>query len=264
MTDLISGYRLEGQVSLVFKYQKSKPFLTYLTTFGLDDIRRYMYALLKAVNHLADHGVIHRDIKPSNFLYDPASHTGLLIDFGLSEIEVDTTGKPKKLADNETVKKIVDLQKKMKIKNRTGTKGYMPPEALFNHPIQTSAVDVWACGVIFLSFLAQRHPIFSLNNSSKIKNFTISNLIPFVCLFGSNNIKEIAFKLGYGCLIPEEMQKEKVDWRDICKLHDESAYDLLNRMLELDHAKRITPAEALKHPFFRPVQMVESQKFEFK
>ncbi len=152
----------------------------------------------------------------------------------------------------------------MKIKNRTGTKGYMPPEALFNHPIQTSAVDVWACGVIFLSFLAQRHPIFSLNNSSKIKNFTISNLIPFVCLFGSNNIKEIAFKLGYGCLIPEEMQKEKVDWREICKLHDDSAYDLLNRMLELDHAKRITPAEALKHPFFRPVQMVESQKFEFK
>jgi hypothetical protein len=47
---------------------------------------------------------------------------------------VDTAGKPKKMADNETVKKIVDLQKKMKIKNRTGTKGYMPPEALFNHP----------------------------------------------------------------------------------------------------------------------------------
>ena len=93
----------------------------------------------------------------------------------------------------------------MKIKNRTGTKGYMPPEALFNYPNQGSAVDVWACGVIFLSFLAQRHPIFSLNNSSKIKNFTISNLIPFVCLFGSNNIKEIAFKLGYGCLIPDEM-----------------------------------------------------------
>ena len=48
-----------------------------------------MYQLLKAVKHLTDYGVIHRDIKPSNFLYDPHSHTGLLIDFGLSEIEVD-------------------------------------------------------------------------------------------------------------------------------------------------------------------------------
>ena len=48
-----------------------------------------MYALMKAVKHLSDYGVIHRDIKPSNFLYDPGTHTGLLIDFGLSEIEVD-------------------------------------------------------------------------------------------------------------------------------------------------------------------------------
>jgi serine/threonine protein kinase len=38
------------------------------------------------------------------------------------------------LPENETVKKIVEMQKKMKIKNRTGTKGYMPPEALFNYP----------------------------------------------------------------------------------------------------------------------------------
>lgn len=56
---------------------------------ALDDIRHYMYALLKAVNHLAAHGIMHRDIKPSNFLYDPKTKTGLLIDFGLSELELD-------------------------------------------------------------------------------------------------------------------------------------------------------------------------------
>ena len=43
-----------------------------------------------------------------------------------------------------------------------------------------------------------------------INNFTISNLIPLTCLFGSNAIKEIAFKYGYGCLIPDEMQKDKI------------------------------------------------------
>jgi serine/threonine protein kinase len=118
---------------------------------------------------------------------------------------------------------------------------------------------VWACGVIFLSFLAQRHPIFSLNNSSKIKNFTISNLIPMVCLFGSNNIKEIAFKYGYGGMIPDEMQKEKIPWDQICKINDPAAHDLLNRMLELDHSKRISAADSMNHKFFDSIRTNESQ-----
>ena len=67
-----------------------------------------------------------------------------------------------------------------------------------------------------------------------MKNFTISNLIPLVCLFGSNAIKEIAFKYGYGCLIPDEMQKERIAWREICKIQDKQAFDLLDKMLELD------------------------------
>lgn len=55
----------------------------------VDGIKHYMYTLLTAVEHLASNGIMHRDIKPSNFLYDPASKTGLLIDFGLSELELD-------------------------------------------------------------------------------------------------------------------------------------------------------------------------------
>lgn len=70
-----------------------------------------MYTLLTAVEHLAAHGIMHRDIKPSNFLYDPASKTGLLIDFGLSELELDAQKKPKKLQDNPLVKQIAGMQK---------------------------------------------------------------------------------------------------------------------------------------------------------
>lgn len=95
-----------------------------------------MKTLLVAVEHLASLGVMHRDIKPTNFLYEPSSRTGLLIDYGLSEIIVDENGNPRNqsMKDNPEVLKIVGLQKAMKIKNRTGTKGYMPPEALFNFP----------------------------------------------------------------------------------------------------------------------------------
>ena len=80
-------------------------------------------------------------------------------------------------------------------------------------------------------------------------------MIPLTCLFGSNAIKEIAFKYGYGCLIPDEMQQEKIPWSTLCqKTQDPLAFDLLDKMLELDHTKRIKASDALKHPFFDAVR----------
>lgn len=173
VTNLVAGYRQESQVSLVFEYQRSQSFLVFVESITQDDIKSYLFQLLSAVKHLSDLGIVHRDIKPSNFLWDPKSKKGILIDFGLSEIEVDDNGEAIKFADNEIVKKIVTLQQKMSIKHRTGTKGYMPPETIFNSPTQGSKVDIWAVGVIMLSFLMRRHPIISLNNTSRVKNFTI-------------------------------------------------------------------------------------------
>ena len=73
----------------MFRFQKSQPHLTYLTKLDINEIKHYMRTLLTAVKRLSELGVMHRDIKPTNFLYDPPTRTGLLIDFGLSEIEMD-------------------------------------------------------------------------------------------------------------------------------------------------------------------------------
>jgi len=212
VTNLVAGYRKESQVSLVFEYQRSQSFLVFVESIIKEDVKRYLFQLLNAVKHLSDQGIVHRDIKPSNFLWDPKSKKGILIDFGLSEVETDENGVPLKLEDNEIVQQIVDLQKKMNIKNRTGTKGYMPPETIFNSPIQGPGVDIWAVGVIMLSFLMRRHPIISLNNTSKVKNFTIANLLPLTIIFGSNEFKSIAHEHGYGMLIPEDIPKERTKW----------------------------------------------------
>lgn len=95
----------------MFRYQKSQPFLSYLNDMEITDIKYYMFCMIKAVEHLANNGIMHRDIKPSNFLYDKTTKTGLLIDFGLSELELNSSGKPVKNEENETVKKICQLQK---------------------------------------------------------------------------------------------------------------------------------------------------------
>ncbi len=256
ITDLVAAYRKDSQVSLIFKYQRSTPFLVFVETISPTDVKHYLYQILLAINHLSKFGVVHRDIKPSNILWDPRSKKGILIDFGLSEIETDEANQPKKMGDNETVGKICDLQKKMAIKNRTGTKGYMPPETIFNAPEQGSAVDIWAVGVIMLSFLMKRHPIISLNNTSKVKNFTIANLIPLALIFGAKEIKAIAHENGYGLLMPEEVPQERLGWRTL--ITDESvpdcAIELLDRMLTLDPKERITPEEAIAHPFFEEVR----------
>lgn len=256
ITNLVAGYRQESQVSLVFEYQRSQSFLVFVENITMEDVKSYLYQLLSAVKHLSDKGIIHRDIKPSNFLWDPKKKTGILIDFGLSEVETDEDNNPIKNKDDDVIKQIVDLQKKMSIKNRTGTKGYMPPETIFNAPHQTSAVDIWAVGVIMLSFLMRRHPIISLNNTSKVKNFTIANLLPLTILFGSDAFKQIAHEYGYGILIPEDIPKEGKKWENLVSedMNDSTAIDLLNKMLELDQYSRISPKDALEHEFFESVR----------
>ena len=97
MTDLVAAYRKESQVSLITKYQRSKPFLVFVETIPELDQKMYLYQVLLAIQHLSKFGVIHRDIKPSNILWDPRSKQAVIIDFGLSEIETDENGTPLKM-----------------------------------------------------------------------------------------------------------------------------------------------------------------------
>ena len=65
----------------------SKAFSSFARSSTIDDVRRYMQALLLDLARLSELGIIHRDLKPRNFLYDAATGIGWLTDFGLSEEE---------------------------------------------------------------------------------------------------------------------------------------------------------------------------------
>ncbi|EKX31054.1 hypothetical protein GUITHDRAFT_50958, partial [Guillardia theta CCMP2712] len=80
--------------------------------------------------------IIHRDVKLNNFLYDRRNKKYLLVDFGLAEKQMQNSG--------------VKFERPVK---RAGTRGYRAPEVLMGMQCQTTAVDVWAAGVVLLTLL---------------------------------------------------------------------------------------------------------------
>ncbi len=49
-----------------------------------EEVKSVIRKLLDTIKYLHRHDIVHRDIKPENILYDPATKTLKLIDFGIS------------------------------------------------------------------------------------------------------------------------------------------------------------------------------------
>lgn len=52
-------------------------------------MKHYLIEMLKGLNILKNLGIKHRDIKPLNFLYNIQKKKGIIIDFGLAEVDSD-------------------------------------------------------------------------------------------------------------------------------------------------------------------------------
>ena len=218
-----------------------------------------MRSLLIALKDLKDHGIIHRDIKHCNFLYSIENHKGLLIDFGQSEY-IDN---PKIIINEkkrEYLIKIKELQSRMHILSKVGTHSFIAPEILFKQEIQDFQQDIFSAGVLLLSLLAKRHPVLSYakvdKNQFEQKNFVLNQLLPLLYIFGSNYVTSECFKFGYGLYIPQNFPvREPIDLRSLVRIknYNDSAINLLKRMLLFDPKERITVEEALNHSFFSDI-----------
>ena len=103
--------------------------------FTLDGVVRVMTALLGALAHAHERGVVHRDLKPSNiFVLEDGSLK--VVDFGIARVEAS------ELTDTGTM---------------LGTPAYMSPEQFLTLPVDARS-DIYSSGVILYQLLTGDKP----------------------------------------------------------------------------------------------------------
>ena len=184
----------EVTTTFVLNYVQHQRVTRWITQphYSLRTVQQYMKALFTSLACIHRRGVIHRDVKFSNFLFDPSApepqhqvlhgpdptphHTHSmatvswqrckygLIDFGLAQdspAAPTSTYSPSMSEWKAEGSNIVDPSTAVPLPRacRWGTAGYRAPEVLARCSHQTTAIDVWSAGVLFLSLLCRTHPV---------------------------------------------------------------------------------------------------------
>ncbi len=176
------------------------------------------------VNYIHKSKVIHRDLKPQNLLI---SSEGIMkiADFGLAR----GYGIPVKNYTNEVV-----------------TLWYRPPDVLLGSKVYMTSVDIWSIGCIFGEMTNGKALFTGLNEQDQLKKIFKIRGTP-----NEKSYPEIVnlpewFNHEFEHNNPEELIK-------ICPRLDKDGLNLLDRMLQINPAKRISIEEALQHPFLADV-----------
>ena len=184
------------------------------------EIKSYLYQLLKGVACMHKHKIIHRDLKPGNLLITK-DNILKIADFGLARGYA--------LPIRNFTNNVVTLY-------------YRPPDVLLGSTDYTTNIDIWSIGCIF-GEMVLLNPLFRTSQDNMVNQIfhylgtpteeTYPKL-EFLPLWDSDKYK---FRFGIGL-------REKL--KDL----DDVGFDLLMKFLQIDPDKRISAEEALLHPYF--------------
>ncbi|KAI0239918.1 serine/threonine protein kinase, CMGC, CDC2/CDK sub [Massospora cicadina] len=174
----------------------------------------------RSLRYLHENEILHRDIKVANLL---VNNKGVLkiADFGLSRYRLQSE----------------------ELTNCVVTRWYRPPEILLGDKNYTYAIDMWGIGCVFAQMLCcepllpGKSDVEQLNLIFKLCGSPTDETMPGWRDLPSSDVVE----LGSGT-----HSRIRERFRD----YDKPTVDMLEGLLTLDPAKRITAKEALEHPLF--------------
>eukprot|EP00761_Pharyngomonas_kirbyi_P014594 gb/GECH01014624.1/.p1 GENE.gb/GECH01014624.1/~~gb/GECH01014624.1/.p1 ORF type:complete len:428 (+),score=81.78 gb/GECH01014624.1/:1-1284(+) len=184
-------------------------------------VKLFTYQLCRSLNYIHSLGICHRDIKPQNLLIDPAEGVLKLCDFGSAKILVK--GEP-------NVSYIC-------------SRYYRAPELIFGSTHYTTAIDTWSMGCVMAELILGR-PLFPGENH-------VDQLVEIIKVLGAPSREEIKE------MNPNHTEFKFPDvatrtWNQVFSKSNvtDEALDLLIKILRYSPHERITPIDALAHPFF--------------
>lgn len=189
-------------------------------------IKSYMHQMLDAIAYCHMHRILHRDLKPQNLLVDTEGHIKLA-DFGLARL----FNIPMGIYTHEVV-----------------TLWYRAPEILLGSKFYATGVDIWSLGCIFAEMILRR-PIFPGDSE-------IDQLFRIFRTLGTpseENWPGVSQLSDYKSVFPKFEAQQTPD--GITKLN---AGDLFRKLMIYDPSKRLSAKNAMLHPYFDDVKLVES------
>ena len=232
---LKEAFRRKSKLFLVFEYME-KNLLEVLedNPRGLspEEVRSYIFQLVRAVHFCHDHNVVHRDIKPENLLVNPP--TGKSGDPKFGHLKLCDFGFARTLPS-----KNVDLT------DYVSTRWYRSPELLIGSTSYGKEVDQWAIGCI-MGELIDGQPLFP-GESDVDQLYIIQKIIGPIT---KSHLKRFLTNPNFtGLKFPDVSNPQGLEKRYGHRI-DKDGLDFMKRLLKMEPNERLTGAQCLQHPYF--------------
>lgn len=212
-------------------------FRTLYKSFSDYDIRFYIFEVLKALDYCHSKGIMHRDVKPHNIMIDHTNKRLRLIDWGLAEF----------------------YHPQQEYNVRVASRYFKGPELLIDLQTYDYSLDIWSLGCMFAGMIFQKEPFFQ-GKDNYDQLVKIAKILGTDDLFNYVEKYNVTLDSHYDDILGVHQKKP---WNKFINhmnegLISEEALDLLDSMLRYDHAERITPKDAMEHPYFAPLKQQQT------